>query len=151
MQAERFARDARNEALNLHCPHCKQVYSEFTGCMALQCESCKKDFCGYCHKGMQSSKGCHDHVRECDANLTRDGSYYATPDQIREAQRRFRVKMLKKFFEEKKMKQRIRNAPALLFSWENVSEMIIRKWCWNIPKLRGNSNHDFVKRRGHHH
>ena len=52
-------------------------------------------------------------MRDCDANLTTNGSYYATPEQIREAQRRFRVKQLKKFFEEKKMKQRIRNVLAL--------------------------------------
>lgn len=135
LQAEGFAREARNQALNLHCPHCKQVYSEFDGCMALQCAHCKGDFCGYCHKATGSSKGAHDHVRECDANLTSNGSYYATAEQIREAQRRFRVKQLKRFFEEKKMKQRIRNAtiielakdlddlkvdPAALFNFGNL-------------------------------
>ena len=82
----------------------KQVYSEFDGCMALQCAHCKRDFCGYCHKATASSKGAHDHVRECDANLTSNGSYYATAEQIREAQRRFRVKQLKKFFEDRKVK-----------------------------------------------
>lgn len=113
MQADQWAKEARNYALNLHCPHCKQVYSEFDGCMALECAHCHGHFCGYCHKALQSSRGAHDHVRECDANLTSNGSYYATADQIRDAQRRFRVKQLKKFFEEKKMKQRIRNALTL--------------------------------------
>ncbi|CAK9055241.1 Hypothetical protein SCF082_LOCUS30700 [Durusdinium trenchii] len=113
MQADQWAKEARNYALNLHCPHCKQVYSEFDGCMALECAHCHGHFCGYCHKALQSSRGAHDHVRECDANLTSNGSYYATADQIRDAQRRFRVKQLKKFFEEKKMKQRIRNATII--------------------------------------
>ena len=81
----------------------KAVYSEFDGCMALVCAHCKRDFCGYCHKATASSKGAHDHVRECDANLTSNGSYYATSEQIREAQRRFRVKQLKRFFEDPKV------------------------------------------------
>ena len=73
-------------------------------------------------EGLEICSGAHDHVRECDANLTSNGSYYATPEQIREGQRRFRVKQLKKFFEEKQMKQRIRNVfaldfPALRSSW----------------------------------
>eukprot|EP00435_Cladocopium_sp_Y103_P040851 s1308_g11.t1 len=85
LQADKYAQEARNTALNLHCPHCKQVYSEFDGCMALECAHCKKHFCGYCHKAVASSKG----------------------------QRRFRVKQLKKFFEEKQMKQRIRNATII--------------------------------------
>ncbi|CAL1140685.1 unnamed protein product [Cladocopium goreaui] len=135
LQADKYAQEARNSALNLHCPHCKQVYSEFDGCMALECAHCKGHFCGYCHKALASSRGAHDHVRECDANLTTNGSYYATPEQIREGQRRFRVKQLKKFFEEKQMKQRIRNAtiielgrdlddlgvePAALFNFGNL-------------------------------
>ena len=43
------------------------------------------------------ASGTHNHVRECDANLTSNGSYYATATQIKEAQRRYRVKMLKRF------------------------------------------------------
>ena len=66
-------------------------------------------------EGLELCSGAHDLVRECDENLTTNGSYYATPEQIREGQRRFRVKQLKKFFEEKQMKQRIRNVLALDF------------------------------------
>lgn len=71
--------------------------AEFDGCMALKCSSCKENFCGYCHKACADSGGTHNHVRECDANLTSNGSYYATATQIKEAQRRYRVKMLKRF------------------------------------------------------
>ena len=63
-EAEKHAREARNEALNLKCPHCETVYDEFDGCMALQCQTCKKGFCGYCHKGFLDSRGTHNHVRE---------------------------------------------------------------------------------------
>eukprot|EP00122_Pirum_gemmata_P004642 Pgem_evm1s4225 len=54
-QAKMEANKLRNEALNLSCPHCKTAYFDFTGCMALQCESCKKTFCGYCHAGHATS------------------------------------------------------------------------------------------------
>jgi len=55
---------------------------DFEECMALQCGSCKKFFCGFCHKSAQTSTGCYDHVQECDMNLTRNGSYHADPDII---------------------------------------------------------------------
>ena len=93
------AAEARNQALNLACPWegYKAVYGDFEGCMAIQCGSCKKFFCGFCHKGAPTSTGCHEHVRECDMNLTRNGSYYADPDIIKEAQKRYRIKKLKLF------------------------------------------------------
>ena len=97
-QSKSGAAQARNEALNLPCPHCQTVYTELDGCMALQCETCKKHFCGFCHKGFVGSRGTHQHVRECDANMTANGSYYADATQTKEAQRRYRVlKKLKQF------------------------------------------------------
>ena len=96
-QAKSGAAQARNEALNLSCPHCQMVYTEFDGCMALQCETCKKHFCGFCHKGFVDSRGTHQHIHGCDANMTANGSYYADATQIKEAQRRYRVKKLKQF------------------------------------------------------
>lgn len=107
--AKRGAACARNEALNLRCPHCKIVYAEFEGCMALQCTHCRKHFCAYCHKGCESSRGAHLHVRECDMNLTRDGSYYANPEEIEDGQRRYRIKELKKFLRSN-FKKNVQNA-----------------------------------------
>ena len=43
------------------------------------------------------SRSCHEHVRECDLNPTPNGSYYADADQIRAAQKRHRIKEMKKF------------------------------------------------------
>jgi hypothetical protein len=97
MKAEGHAKCIRNDILNLACPHCKVVYFDFEGCMALQCTACKRFFCGYCHAQCTTSRGCHDHVRECDLNETMDGSYYATPEQMKTGQRRYRTKTLKQF------------------------------------------------------
>ena len=104
------AAEARNSALNLACPSCHAAYADFDGCMALQCASCSKHFCGYCHKPAATSRGCHDHVRECDMNLTPNGSYYADPDIIREAQRRYRVKKLKHFLRSGEYKKDVQNS-----------------------------------------
>lgn len=108
-QAKSGAAQARNEALNLSCPHCATVYTEFDGCLALACATCKRHFCGFCHKAFESSRGTHQHVRECDANTTANGSYYANAAEIKEAQRRYRVKRLKKFLREQKGRE-IQNA-----------------------------------------
>jgi hypothetical protein len=98
--------------LNLACPYtgCRTVYAEFDGCMALQCASCQQHFCGFCHKAASTSRGCHDHVRECDMNLTGNGSYYASAEVIREAQRRYRVKRLKQFLRSGSYKKDVQNS-----------------------------------------
>lgn len=97
VEAERLAAKARNKALNLACPECGTVYFDFEGCMALRCASCSANFCAYCHKLCTDARGTHQHVRECDDNRTRNGSYYANAQQIEAAQRRLRIKQLKKF------------------------------------------------------
>jgi len=133
VQAVMIAQRARNEALNLKCPHCQTVYAEFTGCMALMCESCKQSFCAYCHKACSDSRGTHEHVRVCDMNETDNGSYYASTEQIKRGQKKFRIKQLKKFLREHK--KEIQNAtiielqqdlddlgidPAALFEFGNL-------------------------------
>jgi hypothetical protein len=99
------AAKARNEALNLKCPHCQTVYAEFDGCMALCCSTCKGSFCGYCHKPTESSSGAHNHVRECLMNETRNGTYYATEEEIENAQRRYRTRQIKQFLRNYKKKE----------------------------------------------
>ena len=37
LRAKRLAKQAQDDILNLKCPHCKQPYAEFAGCMAIQC------------------------------------------------------------------------------------------------------------------
>ena len=108
LEAERLAQEARNQVLNLQCPHCGVAYFGFTGCMALQCQVCEGNFCGYCHQPCATGMGAHEHVRQCLMNETDNGSYYAKPDSIREAQKRYRTRKLKTFL--RKHKKNIQNA-----------------------------------------
>jgi len=109
-QAQKYAKDARDTVLNLCCPNpnCRQVYVDFTGCMALQCASCNQNFCAYCHNTTADARGAHTHVRECLMNETQNGSYYATPEQIRDAQRRYRTREIKRFL--RRHKKALQNA-----------------------------------------
>ena len=95
-KAQKAALVIRNTILNLACPHCHTAYFEFTGCMALQCESCKGDFCGYCHQGFTTASGTHEHVRNCVLNETANSSYYANEAEVKMAQRRYRTRKLRK-------------------------------------------------------
>lgn len=106
--AKEEAQSARDAHLNLHCPHCSMVYAEFDGCMALVCSSCKKDFCGWCHKACSTSQGSHQHVTNCDLNLSASGSYYASSQEIINGQKMFRRNSLRRFLGN--FKKELRNA-----------------------------------------
>lgn len=106
MEAQDEARRIRNTIMNLCCPHCGTVYFDFAGCMALQCATCKTNFCGYCHQKTETSRGAHEHVRQCLMNETSNGSYYATEEEIQKAQRMYRTREIKKHIRQfKKDKQ----------------------------------------------
>lgn len=108
LEAEQLALEARNSVLNLSCPNCERAYFDFSGCMAIQCEACKCNFCAYCHQKTADSRGAHEHVRTCLLNDTATGSYYATPEQIRHAQKMYRTREIKKFL--RKHKKNLQNA-----------------------------------------
>lgn len=112
-QAKKLAKQAQDDIMNLKCPHplCKAPYAEFDGCMAIQCATCKKHFCGYCHDGFETGRGAHDHVRQCLVNETNNGSYYATPEQVKVAQRKHRTRELKKFLQS--LKKDVQNATVI--------------------------------------
>ena len=107
-KARREAMNIRNTILNPACPHCGAAYAEFDGCMALACSTCKGNFCGYCHIKCNTSGGAHEHVRFCLMNTTPDSSYYATEEQVKDAQRQYRTRELKKRLKE--FKKDIQNA-----------------------------------------
>ena len=134
-KAQTHALEVRNTILNLSCPHCHTVYAEFTGCMALECQSCKGNFCAYCHQSFTTGRGTHEHVRQCLMNETANGSYYAEPQEIVNAQRRYRTRELRKYLQ--KFKKEIQNAivielerdlgdldikPAALFEFGNLQD-----------------------------
>lgn len=105
-RAKDFAHEYRNLILNLCCPHCKQVYGEFDGCMAIQCAVCKGFFCGWCHRASETSRAAHQHVRDCEHNLC--GDYWASSDKLVEGQREYRRRALRKKLQEHK--KDLRNA-----------------------------------------
>lgn len=64
------------EALNLRCPHCASVFSDFDGCASLQC-SCGGHFCALCLEPFSSARESHEHVLVCPSNPD-PGSYFVT-------------------------------------------------------------------------
>ncbi|CAM9121551.1 unnamed protein product [Heterosigma akashiwo] len=107
-RAQQEAQTLRNTVMNLSCPHCTIAYADFEGCMALKCTSCGGNFCGYCHKATATSEGAHAHVRRCLMNETPNSTFYANPEQIANAQRRYRTVELKKTLQ--KFKKDLQNA-----------------------------------------
>jgi hypothetical protein len=98
-EAKQRAKEARDTVLNLKCPHCGVVYDEFEGCMALVCQTCENSFCGYCHQKTATSLGAHEHVQQCLMNETAGAGYFATPEQVRDAQKRYRTREIKRFLQ----------------------------------------------------
>ena len=43
----------------ISCPHCQQVFFDFSGCLALTCAKCTKGFCGVCLKIHPGSQDAH--------------------------------------------------------------------------------------------
>lgn len=97
VETQEEALRAKSNILNLHCPHCKSNLTEFTGCMALQCQTCHRHSCGYCHGPSPSSRDSLDHVRQCILNDTSNGSYYTTGEEITRVHRRYKTRELKQF------------------------------------------------------
>ena len=133
LEAKNLASEARNTILNLRCPHCKAVYVDFTGCMAIQCERCKGNFCAYCHQKTESSRGAHEHVRQCLMNDTDDGSYYATAEQIHDAQKRYRTREIKRFL--KKYKKNLQNAIVIELEKDLMDLEIKREALFELGNL----------------
>lgn len=92
-KAELVALQVRNETLNLMCPHCKTVYVDFDGCMAIMCESCTKWFCGFCHDSFPDSETSHEHVVKCSLNS--NGSIDGSAEDVKKGQILYRSKKLK--------------------------------------------------------
>ena len=135
VQAKQLAKQAQDDIMNLKCPHCKTPYAEFTGCMAIQCGSCKKHFCGYCHHGTESGSGAHSHVRQCLVNETNNGSFYATSDQIKVAQRKHRTRELKKFLQP--LKKELQNATVLELEKDLIFHGIEKAALFEFGNLQG--------------
>ena len=105
---ERHVLRIREDILNTHCPHCDLVFSEWTGCMAVQhhCEDqrgveygCMKFFCGWCLMRCTSNNQCHEHVKSCRMNKN-PGSYYGSWDQYLQVQAAVRRDKIRAYLDE---------------------------------------------------
>jgi hypothetical protein len=66
---EHIIADIGDECVLPRCPHCSAIFEAFTGCCAMECESCARYFCGWCLTGFEDdSPACHSHVRICTYN-----------------------------------------------------------------------------------
>jgi hypothetical protein len=111
VKARDHALQIRNTIMNLSCPHCEIAYFDFSGCMALKCQTCEGNFCGYCHQKTATGQGAHEHVRTCLMNDTSNGSYYATAEEIEKSQRRYRTREIKKYLQ--RLKKDVQNATVI--------------------------------------
>lgn len=66
---ERDSQDSRKHNL---VPHCRAPFLDFSGCLALTCAGCSKDFCGVCCCQHSSTKDKHEAVRECVERLPQE-------------------------------------------------------------------------------
>jgi hypothetical protein len=90
-----------NEFLTLKCPHCKLVFTDFTGCIAVECTTrdshqgsnfgCGKYFCGLCFFPTQTSSEVHSHATNCHAG------YYFPVDRIYKIQLDYKSKNVNKY------------------------------------------------------
>lgn len=93
--AAKEERDAQQETVDavlelltacIACPHCKTPFIDFSNCIALTCEACKKEFCGVCLSDHGGQTNGHVMVASHFATFTPDiiriygfhGSYYIT-------------------------------------------------------------------------
>lgn len=61
-------RDVLTKALS--CPHCQAPFIDFSGCLALTCAACSREFCGVCCQLHRGTADGHAAVTQCLAKLS---------------------------------------------------------------------------------
>jgi hypothetical protein len=82
--------------LTLHCERCNSAILDFDGCFAIECATCKSNFCGWCLKDF--SPDAHAHVRSCRYSLNR-GSVHGTFEQFNQNHRKKRTQDVRRYVE----------------------------------------------------
>lgn len=84
------------EILTLHCPNskCNQAILDFDGCFAIECSSCKTNFCGWCMGNF--SPDAHAHVVHCSNSMNK-GSVHGTFEQFTKTHVEKRTKKIIKY------------------------------------------------------
>jgi uncharacterized protein YnzC (UPF0291/DUF896 family) len=103
--------------------------------MALKCQACTENFCGYCHQKTATGQGAHEHVRTCLMNDTRNGSYYATAEEIEKAQRRYRTREIKKYLQQ--LKKDVQNATVIELAGDLKDVGIEQEALFEFGNLQG--------------
>ena len=68
------------DRLNRKCPHCSQVFYDFSGCCALACNKCSCHFCAWCLAPSADSRANHLHVASCRHKPAGSDAYYASQE-----------------------------------------------------------------------
>lgn len=83
--------------LNCSCPRCHQVFLDFSDCFALKCSRCPCGFCAWCL--LDCGDDAHEHVKNCPYKTNSD-DFFGSVDEFEGAQRKRRIRELKKFLNE---------------------------------------------------
>lgn len=68
--AARMMGDVRDVLTNaISCPHCHAPFLDFSGCLALTCGGCSREFCGVCCKVHPRVPDGHQAVQQCVGKL----------------------------------------------------------------------------------
>ena len=63
----------------ISCPYCNQPFIDFSGCLALICSFCSKQFCGFCMKKHKNNSDSHENVSSHINTLSiKDKEYYGS-------------------------------------------------------------------------
>ena len=73
-----------DDVLTLLCPHCGCAFSDFDGCLAVQC-TCRAFFCALCLHACEDNDDAHAHILTCSSNVNR--SYFMPFDTWMQLQR----------------------------------------------------------------
>lgn len=69
--AQRMMGDVRDVLTKaISCPHCSAPFLDFSGCLALSCGGCSREFCGVCCKVHPRTPDGHAAVTECVGRLS---------------------------------------------------------------------------------
>lgn len=83
------------DVLNLRCPACKTVFTDFEGCFALTCGSntCRRAFCAWCLQ--DCGHDAHAHVAACGRG---NGTYFGSLEEFNESHRQRQEQQVREIF-----------------------------------------------------
>lgn len=71
--------------LTIHCKRCNAAVLDFDGCFAVECVTCKANWCAWCLKDCGTDA--HEHVKHCQHSLCQ-GSVHGTLEQFNDVHKK---------------------------------------------------------------